>query len=306
MSVAAPAAPSAAPSIPAEALPPGVDAAAYVAQHTSQTGLPEPALATPAASQVPPKPDHVPAKFYDAATGKVDYDALARSYSALESKLGAPKADEAPAAPAADEATPDGVEVKRPEAPAEEAPAPEGNSEVVTAINAVAEKYAAGTLEAADVADLSKKTGLPEANLQLYFEGLRAIETLRTLEAHEAAGGKDVFTAAQKWAGESLTDAELEFYNSSVANPKTAKSAIEWLVQKYNGANPSEGTLLTPGPAPAASGDVFNSLEEMRSAISAPEYQRDPAVRQAVAEKIARSKQAGTLSTGGQYFSRTF
>ncbi|PXA91183.1 hypothetical protein DMC25_06415 [Caulobacter sp. D4A] len=292
-----------APSLPPEALPPGADPAAYVAQQqaAAQGGLPEPALADPGKAAVPAKPDHVPAKFYNATTGVVDYEGMAKSYSALEAKLGAPKEEPAADAPPADQT---GVEIKRPEADPESGRHPA--AEAVAAIEAVAAKYADGSLADTDVADLSKKIGLPEANLQLYFEGLKAIETLRGMEAHEAAGGKDTFLAAQNWAAEKLTDAELEFYNSSVANPKTARSAVEWLVGKYNGANPSEGLVINPGPTPAAAGDVFRSTEEMSAAMSSDQYKRDPAFRQAVAEKIQRSKAAGTMVTGAQFFGGGF
>jgi hypothetical protein len=264
---------------------------------TAGVTLPEPTPKTPADVAAEGRPENVPEKFWDAGNRRINVEALLKSYTELEKMKSKaadpePKADEKPAveAPKADEKPTEGDEK-----PTEASP-------VGDLINDLASKYEAGTFGEDDF-KAAEAAGFPRQMVETYFAGLKALEATQTLALETAAGGKDILAQAREWAAKDLSDGDLEFYNTNLGNPKTAESAVKWLVDRFKAANPGEGRLVTDGsPASAPSGDVFRSSAEVTAAMSDPKYRTDPAFRQAVAEKLARSKQAGTYTTGAQYF----
>jgi hypothetical protein len=250
-----------------------------------------------------PRPEGVPEKFWDPVTGQVRTEALLKSYSELEKTRGQPAADPAPAeeAPTSPPEQPqDSAKIEKPaeDAPAEKAAEP---APLAQKIESVVQKYAKGEVAEADFAEL-EAAGLPKQVVETYFQGLKALEEMSLRTAHEAAGGKETFDASRSWAVENLSDGDLKFYNDNVANPATAKAAVDWLVQKYRSAVPSEGRLVAATTPSANTGSVFRSQQELTTAMQDPRYKSDPAFRQDVAEKLGRSKQQGTLTTNVQHY----
>ena len=66
------------------------------------------------------------------------------------------------------------------------------------------------------------------------------------------------------------------------------KLAVAGLKAQYDNANGVEGRMVT-GKAPVNSGDIFRSQAELVAAMNDPRYDRDPAYRQDVVEKLDRS-----------------
>ena len=64
--------------------------------------------------------------------------------------------------------------------------------------------------------------------------------------------------------------------------------AVAGLKAQYDNANGVEGRMVT-GKAPTNSGDIYRSQAELVSAMNDPRYDRDPAYRQDVIEKLDRS-----------------
>ena len=60
------------------------------------------------------------------------------------------------------------------------------------------------------------------------------------------------------------------------------------LQSQFQNANGYEGRMLS-GKAPKTSGDVFRSQAEVVAAMSDPRYDKDPAYRQDLIEKLGRS-----------------
>lgn len=303
MSDGAPAAPSAeaVAAIPASAIPPGVDPATYVAEKTG-AALAEPTPQTPADRQAAERPAHVPEKFWDAANKRVNTEALLKSYSELEKMKGKPAEAAAETPPAEPPAQPDDkATIEKPEDKKgeETPPAPAPVGDLITQLTA---KYTDGTIADADFV-AAEAAGIPRAVAETYFAGLKALEASQLIALETAAGGKDVLTAARTWAAEALDQKSLDFYNANVTDPAKAEEAVRWLADKYKAANPSEGKLVTEGaPTGQAAGDVFKSAAEVTTAMQDPKYRTDPAYRQAVAEKLARSRAAGTYASDTQFF----
>jgi hypothetical protein len=270
--------------------------AEYVAKMTSAT-LAEPAPKTAEEASAVARPDHIPEKFWDAQTGKVRVDDVLKSYNELERKLREGKPAEQNAEKPNEDADPKKLTLER--KPEEKA---DGDNPVASALEAAGLSFKDIDAEYQQNGDVSAETRTKlEAAfgadvVKTYFDGLKALEATIMLQAHEAAGGKDAFDAAMKWGMEQLSDADLESYNKLVSDPSTQRQGIEWLVSKFKAANPSEGSLVV-GEARPGPGDVFNSREEMVTAMRDPNYARDPAYRQRVAEKLQRSVKAGTIST---------
>ena len=64
--------------------------------------------------------------------------------------------------------------------------------------------------------------------------------------------------------------------------------AVAGLKAQYDNANGVEGRMVT-GKPPTNSGDVFRSQQELVAAMNDPRYDRDPAYRQDIIEKLDRS-----------------
>jgi hypothetical protein len=134
--------------------------------------------------------------------------------------------------------------------------------------------------------------------VQAYFE-MQANETQapagRELEANEIAaiqnsvGGEAQYNRMTEWAAENFSPDEVEAFDSLVESGNTAaiKLALQALQYRYTDAMGYEGNMLQ-GKA-AAPADAFRSQAEVVRAMSDPRYDRDPAYRNEIMEKLARS-----------------
>lgn len=265
--------------LPATALPAGMATADYTASLTA-------ALA-PAAGA---RPDNIPEKFWDADKGAVNVEALLKSQNELEKRFTqekqAPAAAEPEKVEAADATDEQPLTLER---KAEE-PAPEAKP-LTTAVETFAARYAEtkGELADEDFAPLLAQ-GLPREVIDIYLAGIKATEALQQQGVHALAGGEDRWKAAEEWASRSASDDDLATFNS-IGNPK---AQVEWLMAKYDAANPSEGSFVE-GEASSSPGDVFRSVAEQSAAINDPRYLTDTAYRADVQAKMGRSMKAGFI-----------
>jgi len=104
------------------------------------------------------------------------------------------------------------------------------------------------------------------------------------------AGGDDSYGDMMRWAGENLSQQEIEMYDAVMDNgDKNAMSfAVQALFNRYQDANGIEGELLTGKPA-STQKDVFRSQAEVVRAMADSRYDTDPAYRQDVYAKLERS-----------------
>lgn len=116
------------------------------------------------------------------------------------------------------------------------------------------------------------------------------VDAYRT-QAITAAGGQETFDAAAEWAGQALSDAELNAYNSAVesGNFERAKLAVQGLVQKFQDAQGAEPNLAEGDGAAVGGANAFESREQLTAAINDPRYATDPAYRAEVERRLAVS-----------------
>ena len=104
-----------------------------------------------------------------------------------------------------------------------------------------------------------------------------------------AVGGEKQYNEMLGWAGQNLSEQEIEAYDSIMdkGDPAAAYWAVQALSYRYRDANGVEGDLVqgkSPGP-----GGTFRSQAEVIQAMSDPRYDNDPAYRQDVMRKLERS-----------------
>ena len=105
-----------------------------------------------------------------------------------------------------------------------------------------------------------------------------------------SVGGEAEYAKLTDWAATNLDDTAINAFDSAVSsgNVQMIQLAVAGLKAEYDSANGYEGRMLS-GKAAQTSGDVFRSQAEVVAAMSDPRYDRDPAYRQDVLEKLDRS-----------------
>ena len=104
------------------------------------------------------------------------------------------------------------------------------------------------------------------------------------------AGGDEGYTQLMQWSGENLDQADVDAFDKLVdsGNARLIKLAVAGLKAEMEKSVGFEGEMAT-GRAPRQQADVFRSQSEVVQAMSDPRYDRDPAYRQDVFEKLGRS-----------------
>ena len=105
-----------------------------------------------------------------------------------------------------------------------------------------------------------------------------------------AAGGEAAYSNIINWSKANLPKEQLSAFDNVVdtGNVQAINLAVAGLKAQYDNANGVEGRMVT-GKAPTNSGDVFRSQAELVAAMSDARYDRDPAYRQDIIEKLDRS-----------------
>ena len=104
------------------------------------------------------------------------------------------------------------------------------------------------------------------------------------------AGGDEAYTNLVDWAAENMPKNFVDAFDSLVSFGDTdmIKLAVAGLKSAYEDQNGYEGEMLT-GKGAAPNVDVFRSQAEVVAAMQDPRYDRDPAYRQDVFQKLDRS-----------------
>jgi len=103
-------------------------------------------------------------------------------------------------------------------------------------------------------------------------------------------GGKENYSNMMSWANQNISEREVQMYDAVMdsGNPMAAYFAIQSIALKYQDKVGKDGQMIT-GKAPKSTADVFKSQAEMVKAMEDSRYDDDPAYRDAIMNKIARS-----------------
>lgn len=106
-----------------------------------------------------------------------------------------------------------------------------------------------------------------------------------------SVGGEQGYAQLMEWAGEALDETYVDAFNqlTELGSPAAIQLAVAGLKAQYEQDNGYEGRMLTGGDSKASSADVFRSQAEVVAAMNDPRYDRDPAYRNDIFEKLDRS-----------------
>ena len=116
------------------------------------------------------------------------------------------------------------------------------------------------------------------------------ITTSQINQIKNSAGGEQKYAQIVNWAKTNLPEDQITAFDEVVntGSVQAIQLAVSGLKAEYDNANGVEGRMVT-GKAPNNSGDVFRSQQELVAAMNDVRYDRDPAYRQDVIEKLDRS-----------------
>lgn len=106
----------------------------------------------------------------------------------------------------------------------------------------------------------------------------------------EMVGGKKAYQAMIEWAGQNLSQGEVDMYDRVMGkgDPSAIFFAVQALSGRFNDAVGKDGKLLT-GRGSNSEESSFRSQAELVKAMSDPRYDKDPAYRQDVMRKLDNS-----------------
>lgn len=160
--------------------------------------------------------------------------------------------------------------------------------------DSIMESYRTGEWDDGIVDEVSKMDPIDVANMFLEKQGEGQQVEVATQEdveqIQESVGGMESYQNMIQWAGQNLSEDEIALYDTAMdkGDPLTMFFAAQALSARYQDALGYDGEMLT-GTAPRNTKDVFRSQAELVAAMSDPRYDKDPAYRQDIADKLAVS-----------------
>jgi high-affinity Fe2+/Pb2+ permease len=104
-----------------------------------------------------------------------------------------------------------------------------------------------------------------------------------------SVGGEAAYQQLVGWAAQNFSEAEIQAFDNVVdsGNVAAINLALAGLQARYTDANGYEGKMIQGKAATPA--DTFKSQAEVVRAMSDARYDRDPAYRDEIMQKLARS-----------------
>ena len=106
----------------------------------------------------------------------------------------------------------------------------------------------------------------------------------------KSVGGEQQYNALMDWASNNLSQDQINSFDNLVntGDKNSIQLAVNGMLAQYQNDNGYEGRMLTGKPAKTNT-DVYQSQAQLVEAMNDPRYDRDPAYRNAVIEKLDRS-----------------
>lgn len=142
--------------------------------------------------------------------------------------------------------------------------------------------------------DKLMKAGIPREMVDAYIEGQQVIIAQKATRVFDTAGGQEEYIKMVTWAKDNLSKPEIEAYNLALENSpdmETMLLTVRGLKSTYE-SNRGKTPNLIQGDTSASGltrNDTFTSKSQLTAAMSDPRYQKDPAYRAEVADKLSRS-----------------
>lgn len=214
---------------------------------------------------------------------------LEKAYVELQKKLGSPNRDEAEATEEVEE------EVESEEEPEQDP------TEAVTLITDASTEYAENgklseetmqkfqSMSSEELVNAYMEMSAKAPQQQQQEQG-RELTDADVTNIRNSVGGDEAYSNIVTWAANNLDAASIEAYDNIVnsGDSKAIQLAVAGLKAQYEMTNGYEGEMLT-GKAASKSSSTFRSQAELVEAMADPRYDRDPAYRNDILEKLERS-----------------
>jgi hypothetical protein len=206
-----------------------------------------------------------------------DAEELEKAYIELQGKLGEPKSE-------------DNEPTQEPEVENEPEEADEStDSSFLNRLwDEAQDKVSDETLQ-----ELSKMSPQDIARMHLDYRSQNQqpqINDKQVGQLKDIVGGEKDYETMVGWARDNMSKQDIDMYDSVMerGDPASCFFAIQALKGRYDDASGVEGEMLT-GKAPSTKGDQFKSQAQVIEAMNDPRYDKDPAFRKEVADKLERS-----------------
>jgi hypothetical protein len=224
------------------------------------------------------RPEGLPEKF------KTVED-MAKSYSELESKLGAEDKsfENEKTQP---ESKKDTLEIEPDQKAAEKAVESAGLN-----MDALQTEYnEKGTLDDKSF-DALEKAGIPKSYVDAFIQGQEAVATQMQNTIKSEVGGEESYTEIVNWAKDALNPQEIAAFNKTVNSNdlEAVKLAVTGLKARHDAVNGTNPKLIS-GKAGTDTGGGYNSWAQVTAAMKDARYESDSAFRAEVQDKISKSK----------------
>ena len=217
---------------------------------------------------------------------------LEKAYVELQRKMGGEGAEDSETTGESKDSTDDGET-------SEETKETKEDSEAVSLINEASTEYWDNNKELSPETIEKFKNLSSEELLQGYLEVQSKVNSSersadlsdsQVNTIRDSVGGEKDYNEVMSWASENLPKDDIDAFDElvEIGNVGAIKLAVSGLKAQYETANGYEGRMLS-GKPPSSSGDVYKSQAQLVEAMSDPRYDRDPAYRQGVIEKLDRS-----------------
>jgi hypothetical protein len=152
-----------------------------------------------------------------------------------------------------------------------------------------------GVLSDESYSDLSTK-GIDRTAVDSYISGQRALVEQNLNQVYSEVGGQQEYVTLIDWATKNLQQGDIDTFNEAVqsTNPNgtlnmpRAMFAIKGLKAQREGAEGRQPQLLQ-GAGGSATGNAFKSTAQVIAAMQDGRYEKDPAYRQEVQDRLAVS-----------------
>jgi len=220
---------------------------------------------------------------------------LEKAYVELQKKLGGEGTEDSETTGESEDTPDDGETSEETEEAKEDSPA-------LALVNEAAAEYWDNdkSLSEDTIAKLGEMSGSDLLSAYLQAQQANPVdqapETTKDLTAQDinevrsAAGGEKEYGELVQWAADNLDKSDVSSFDELISsgNVGAIKLAVSGLKAQYESVNGYEGTMLS-GKSPTTSKEVFRSQAEVVAAMGDPRYDKDPAYRQDLIEKLDRS-----------------
>jgi hypothetical protein len=204
---------------------------------------------------------------------------LAKAYNELQSKLGENT-------PTNESETTEPTEENPSEAETDNEPSPQMDKAISKANSEYDER---GELSDKTFIAL-EKAGLPRDMVETYIRGQEAIALGQAAEVQDTVGGNANYSAMTEWAGENLSDGDVDAFNAIVegASVDQAKMAVKGLYAQFLAAGGKPPQLMQGGTS-GTGVKPYSSTAQITEAMKDARYKNDPAFRASVEQRLAVS-----------------